>query len=246
MARANIFSIKLDLSQVDAFAQTLANLQPDELAPLLIGKLNEVAGNAYKLSRFTITNSVNLTDNYVGRRIELVEASEGRGLKAEIVASGDRKLMTNLSHYGAMQGTQPVEWSNERIRGMGKKFAPWPGWEMRRGDEARGISVGSKLGKMSAEVTRGSRKSIGRKFTIPGKEDREGNLLVFEATGAPGRGKRDRNRIRPRGGVRALYGPSVYQLFRTAATRISDDVGVELQQAIADEAAKQFNRIIEK
>jgi hypothetical protein len=76
------------------------------------------------------------------------------------------------------------------------------------------------------EVTSGSRKPIEHGFTMPGKRDSAGNMLVFT---------RDRNNK-----VRSRSGPSVYQLFRVAGALIEDQVYGDLERAVVDSAERQF------
>ena len=235
MART-AFSIKVDLAGVLALAENLGDINPDRLGARLIDTVNEVADSTYKLSRDTITTEINLTDAYVRRRMELRPATKSKPV-AEIVGLAGKGYMTALSHYGAQTGeTKPDNWTNARIISevfKGKeRFGPWPGWTRRTGDARRGIEEGRKAYKMTAEVTRGGRKSIGKKFTLPGRLDTEGNPLVFESLGPGGKTNK--------GSIRAVLGPSVYQLFRTAAANIEDRVGTNLRDAVIEAAEQAF------
>ena len=239
MAR-RAFSITVDADAVEQLAAKLGEIDSATLGERLIETVNDVAGSAYELSRRTITTDINLTDAYVQRRMEFKPATKAKPV-AEIVAPFGKKNLTNLSHYGSETGeTKPVNWTNERIVSevfKGKdKFGPWPKWTRRTGAAHMDIPEGRKAYKMVAEVTRGKRTSIGKKFTIPGKRDSEGNPLVFERIG-PG-GKSGKGLIAP------LYGPSVYQLFRVAAERIEDRVGDDLRDAVIDAAERAFQEVL--
>ncbi len=234
MARNNAFAIKIDTSAVEALAERLGDIRAATLGDTLVDTINEVAGSAYELSRRTITTDINLTDAYVQRRMELKPATKSRPT-AEIVAPFGKKNLTNLSHYGSQVGeTKEVNWSNERIIdevfGGKERFGPWPGWTRRKGTAHMGIPVGRKAYTMSAEVVRGSRKSIGKKFTLPGRRDTEGNPLVFERVGPGGKSGK--------GSLQSLLGPSVYQLFRVAAERIEERVGDDLRDAVVEAAER--------
>ena len=236
MARNNAFSVKIETSTVEALADRLGEINAARLGETLVDTINEVADSAYELSRRTITTGINLTDAYVQRRMELKPATKARPT-AEIVAPFGKKNLTNLSHYGAQVGeTKPVNWTNERIAdevfGGTARFGPWPGWTKRTGTAHMGIPEGRKAYKMTAEVARGSRKSIGKKFTLPGKRDTEGNPLVFERTGPGGKDGK--------GNLQSLLGPSVYQLFRVAAENIEERVGNDLRDAVVDAAERAF------
>lgn len=226
------FSIKVDASAVNKLASDLSKIDGADLGSAVRDAINETTESAYKLSRQTILRGINLTENYVERRMETRPATKNK-TSSEIVALGGRKFMTNLSHYGAMGNeTNPVRWSNERIlRERAKKFSPWPGWARRDGSEARGIPAGRKAYTMSAEVVKGARKSIGKKFILSKNiKDSEGNPLVF---------KREGSRID------ALYGPSVYQLFRSTIPLVIEGVGDELERNVLNFAEREFRKIIE-
>jgi hypothetical protein len=243
MARQSLFSYKVDVTQIEGFAEKLAQFDPAKMAELLIGTVNEVATETYDLARSKMLAGINLNETYVKNKMRFKAATKSAPT-AEIVAPVGKGFLTNISHYGAMQKDQQVNWTNETIRGMGKRFGQWPGWVRRTGSEAKGISVNRKIDKMSASVTKGANKSLGRKFVIPGKKDTEGNLLVFRSTGLPGSGVMDRNRKRSRDGIEPVLGPSVYQLFRFTAERIQDEVTDNLELAVVEAAEREFLKAI--
>lgn len=234
------FEIRIDASALDGFADRLGSLDAEKLSGALVDGINEVAESSYDLARRSITGGVNLTDAYVQRRMELKKATPSQPT-AVIMAPFGKKNLTNLSHYGADVGeTKAVNWSNERIvaevfRGK-ERFGPWPGWTRRTGAAHMDIPVGRKAYKMTAEVVRGSRKSIGKKFTLPGKRDTEGNPLVFERIGPGGKSGK--------GSLQSLLGPSVYQLFRVAAERIELEVEEDLRAAVVQAAERSFREAL--
>jgi len=230
MARRSAFRVTVDTSQLDKLVDDLEAIEPAQLAARFVDTLNDVVDSAYDLSRKTILQGINLTDDYVQRKMR-VEHATAQKPEASIIASGARADMTSLSHYGSMQLTKPVNWTNERIKGMGKKFGPWPGWTERKGVAAVGIAVGQKADGKSVEVVRGERKRLGSQFNIPGKKDNDGNLIIFR-----------RNKA---GKIEALQGPSVYQLFRVAAGRIEDEVFDELETAVTEMAERELIKAIE-
>ena len=79
-----------------------------------------------------------------------------------ITAFGGRAYITPLSHYGALQLTRDVTWSNERILAEGHRFTDWPGWTRRTGNEALGISVNQKAAGRSVTtvVAREAAKAV--------------------------------------------------------------------------------------
>ena len=207
---ASAFSVKVDTGKIEALAQSLGQFTPEQLGALTVQAINEAAESAYMLSRKHMLRTINLTDAYVQEKMKL-EPATTQSPTATITAFGGKKDMTGLSHYGAMQETQGVL----HLRRS-------------RGDTKRGIPAGEKADGMSVEVTRGSRKFVERGFTMPGKRDREGNLLLFTRDKA--------------GKIKARTGPSVYQLVRAAATAIGEQVTDDLEATLIEMADKALQR----
>ena len=207
---ASAFTVKIDVSQLDGFAAKLDRLTPEQIGALTVSAINDATDSAYELARTRMLATINLTDAYVRRKMQVEHATAARPM-ASITASGGKSDMTVLSHYGVMQDTQSVLHPSRS-----------------RGDAKRGIPAGQKSAGMSVEVTRGSRAMIEHGFTMPGKKDREGNLLVFTRDKA--------------GKIKARTGPSVYQLFRAAAGAIGDEVTDNLEATLIDMADKALQR----
>lgn len=223
MARS-AFDIKITLDDLNAVTGKLAGISSERMGEVVVNTLNDAADSAYDLGRKRILRGINLTDDYVKRKMRVEHATSGK-LEAAIVAPGSRGFLTGLSHYGSMQEVQPVTWSNARIQAMGHAFGQWPGWTQRIGDQGRGIAPDSKAAGRSLEVVKGRRKNIKSAFTM-NKRDSDGNQIVFRRTAA--------------GTVSALYGPSVYQLFRTAIPQIEDPVADDLQRKLYDAAERML------
>jgi len=224
MARRSAFDLKITVDPLTEFADRLADLTPAELGRFVVGAINDTADSAYELGRKRMLRGINLTDEYVQRKMQVQHATEKKPT-ATITAFGGRGFLTGLSHYGALQGHKDVTWTNREIAGF-TKFGPWPGWTRRTGNQALGIPVDRKASGIGVEVVKGRRKKIGPAFAIPGKKDADGNQVVF---------RRDVG-----GKVEALTGPSVYQLFRVAAGQISGQVGEDLEQAVIDAAERRL------
>lgn len=246
MARQRVFDVKIDVSQIEALKERLGQVDPAELGRVLVETLNDVTNQTYALSRKHIMASVNLTDSYIQSRVE-VKPATSVSPKAEIVATGEGKMTTGLGHYGPYQLKQGVNWTNSRIQQMGKKIGPWPNWELREGDSGRGIGAGEKQAGVTVSVKPGSRKKVkGAVFTIPGIDHIDGSPVLFRNDGEPGTGKSkmDRGRSKPRDKAQALYGPSVYQLFATAAKDIYSDVADNLERAIIERAEEEIQKVL--
>jgi hypothetical protein len=198
----------------------------------MVDTINRVTNETYDLARSTMLSGINLTDAYVQRKMEVTPAT-GR-LPVAIIAAPvrDRNANTNLSEYGAMTQAGAVNWSNERIKAMGKKFGPWPGWTRRIGAKGLGIPVNQKAIATSVEVKRGARKNLRSTvgFQVGKLKDGSGNPLVFERVGKKN--------------IKAMYGPSVYQLFKVAAGKIEETVYDNLEQAVIETADKAMKEIL--
>lgn len=231
MARISAFSVKIDATQLDALTAKLGTLTPERVSALAVDAINTTADSAYDLARKTILGGINLTDEYVQRKMAVEHATESKP-EASIVAFGGKGFTTSLSHYGAMQLTGADNWTNARIQADGHKFGKWPGWTRRTGNAKLGIAADTKGIGRSVEVVSGNRKKLGRAFSIAGKTDTDGNPLVFQRI--PGSKK----------SARVLSGPSVYQLFRVAAGKIEDQVYGDLSAAVIDLAERQFEKAL--
>ena len=224
------FKFTVDTSALDGLSDRLTELTPETLGARLVETTNQQIESAYDLSRKRMLSGINLTDSYIQRKMAVTQATANK-TTAEIVAYGGKDYLTSLSHYGAVQLAKDVNWTNERILADGNKFGKWPGWTRRTGNEKLGIAVNRKAAGRSVEVVRGSRKKIGPAFAIAGKNDKDGNPLVFRRNAG--------------GKVEALSGPSVYQLFRVAGNELAEQIGDDYQAAIIDAAERELKKVLE-
>lgn len=94
-----------------------------------------------------------------------------------------------------------------------------------------GLAKGQKQGAPSVEVVRGARKPIQDKTAF----------VFISKSGAPLIVKR-----KPNGKLSsALLGPSVYQLFRVAATDLEEQIGDDYQAAIIEAAERELKKALE-
>lgn len=228
---ARVTFIKVDASKLLNLNDAFARITPEELGARMVDTINQVTTETYELARSTMLSGINLTDDYVKRKMQ-VKLATGKLPVAEIAARVTQKTAhTNLSEYGAMTNTKAVNWSNERIAGMGHEFGKWPGWTRRTGAEAIGVAVNRKAAGVSVEVRRGARKNLKSSagFQLGKIKDGSGNPLVFERVGKK---------------IKAMYGPSVYQLFKVASGKIEDQVSDNLYQAVSDSADRAMKDIL--
>lgn len=209
---AKPIEVTVDTLALDRMGERLANLDGGVFTEVATEAVNQVAQRTYDLARDSITKGVNLSEAYVTSRMELQLAKASNRPRAAIIARGSaRKDYTVLGHYGEKQLTAPAKNA--------------------KGDAIRGIPPGQKAAGISVEVTPGSRKTV-----RPGKNDTftliRGGKLVLDSEGNP----LIVRRIGSRKKLKALYGPSVYQVFRTATNYILNDVEIDLSETVASQA----------
>ncbi|WP_354684443.1 phage tail protein [Cupriavidus necator] len=236
MAGRLSFNVKVDTVTLEEIADSLAHLDDATLGRAAVTAVNRVALKADADARQKMNAGINLPDSYIDERMAVELATDPAKPTARILA---RARNTTLTQYGATQLTRPVKYPNDSFTAgaMGKnprKAGARLPWKLRVGNAALGIPVGMKQDGISVEVTRGSRKPITsvQSFFVHG---RNGNMLVM--TRKPGTtGKK-------RGDLKALYGPSVYQLFRAALDEtflndVADRLGRTVVELTVDELKK--------
>lgn len=212
MARTSAITIGID--QITDMADRVGQLDAQVFGKAAQAALNETIDRTYDLASDRITTGINLSDDYLRRRMT-VEHASGSKLEASITATGSRALMTRLATYDAAMVIVPRKTTRaSRAKGL----LPIP------------IGVGAKQGAVRVTVTRGSTKMGTDMFMLP---LRTGNVLgekfgVFRREG---------------GKLKHLFGPSVYQLFAYQAPRIVDDVAEDLQQTLLNKVEEQVDRI---
>lgn len=220
------YSLKFDSDELRKRGVALDELTGEALGKVIVESLNSTINDAYDLARNSMTAGINLTDDYLRRKMPITLATAAKP-QATIVAEG---TTTTLSHFDKQQHITDVNWSNAQIKAMGKKFGPWPGWTKRRGNAKLGIPENRKSAGQSVAVSRGARSQFDHAFSIPGKSDNSGNLLMF--TRRPGGS-----------GTRALLGPAVYQLFKY---QLNGTLLDETEEALAKTLADQVEAAMQK
>jgi len=227
--------IEFALRDLEKFGLDLNKLSPEELGATMVVELNRVGKDAYELSRKTILRGVGLTDAYVSRKMDTVEATK-QIPTFQIVAARKKGFETGLGHYGAMPLTKRVRWPDP-IEGMKIGPYPWGMYTPRKDDE--------KPAGASVEVVRGSRKNLLNAFSIPGKVDSEGSPILFVGRGGRSGSKVEntdrQGRKVGRQKIRRLLGPAVYQLFRTTIPLVRDEIEQDLEAAVVRAAEEYMN-----
>lgn len=219
-------ALKLDTAALERRGAALGRLNADTLGTETVAALNEVLDGTYEFARDRMLAGINLTDDYLRRKVRTEPATLQRPV-AEITAEGTQTL---LSEYRAVQHDQQVRWTNAKIAAAGHKFGKWPGWTRRTGNQRLGIAADRKSAGISAAPT-STRTNFAHAFAIAGKKDGSGNQIMF-------------TRSRTTGKIRALLGPAVYQLFAYQL-----DQGPLLQWAedeLVDALVKRAQALFEK
>lgn len=216
-AKLSVF--KVDITQVQGFVERLDALTPERLGLVITTTLNQVVDRAYVLGRERMILGVNLTDDYLRRRMR-VKYATANNQTAEITTS-----------YGGIGVSQfkPEQTQRTALSPLRKL----------KGDPGRGIARGEKQGGVSVEVTRGSRKQIRLPgvFTAPGIKDTEGNPFVFQRVG--GRTSSGKSKIR------RLFGPSPYQLFKRQIPTLEEPVTDDMKETLLSELDTWIRKEIE-
>ncbi len=215
---ARDYTLKIDAAQVVKLGERLAQVSGEEIGRASVTALNEVVDRTYELARDKMIAGINLTDDYLRRRMTLQHATPGKPV-ASITASGARNATTVLGRYDA----KPVIVANNKGR-SGK------------GNKALGIPPGQKQAGVTVEVTRGNVSDgfVPRGFLLPlnrGTEAGGNGMGVFART-------KD-------GKLRHRYGPSVYQLFAYQVERIVNDVTDDLEDTLAEQVDLALQKAIE-
>ena len=209
--------LRIDMAQVEALTGKIGKLEPAELGSNLVSAINDVADRAYDFARKRMTDSVNLTDDYVRRKM-VVQAATAQRPEARITASGAREDMTVLGRYDAKMILAPRKTTNRARPTTG-------GLRIPSGMRQNGVEVKVRKTGGDSEIEYGFLQPL-----RAGKTDGGNGLGVF---------------ARSKSGVkRHRYGPAVYQLFRTQMPNITDDVGEDLQRTVGDAAEANLREIL--
>ena len=210
-------ALRINMAQVEALTGKIGKLEPAELGSNLVSAINEVADRAYDFARKRMTDSVNLTDDYVRRKM-VVQAATAQRPEARITASGAREDMTVLGRYDAKMILAPRKTTNRARPTTG-------GLRIPSGMRQNGVEVKVRKTGGTSEIEYGFLQPL-----RAGKTDGGNGLGVF---------------ARSKSGVkRHRYGPAVYQLFRTQMPNITDDVGEDLQRTVGDAAEANLREIL--
>ena len=111
-------AVKIDIDQVLALAGDLGRVDAQTFGTAAQAALNETIDRTYQLASDRMTAGINLSDDYLRRRMTTEHAS-GKTLEASITASGDREAQTRLATYDAQMVIVPRKTTRaSRSRGV--------------------------------------------------------------------------------------------------------------------------------
>ena len=142
-------TVNIAVDQVISLADRVGQLDARQLAAAAASTLNEVVDRTYELARERISAGINLSDDYLRRRMSVTEASPAN-LTAEITAAGGRSALTRLATYDAQIAIAPRKTAGpSRNRGR------------------LGIPQGMKQVGVNVQVRRGEVKPVQGGFLLP-------------------------------------------------------------------------------
>lgn len=206
-------TIRFDTTALTKAAERLATLDTQTLRQMREAAVEQVSTATHKTAKDEALRQLNLPPGYVNDAIARQKGPRQPLLTRDTVVSEVRG--TTLPRFiGARINTVPVNWSNERIADLPRKFGRWPGWTRRKGDAMRGIPEGQKAAGFTVDVNRKGDKTINGVFTLPLKT--AGGFGVFR----PGPTKNKPVH---------LYGPSPFQVFRRHINDNRDQIMTDLE-----------------
>lgn len=211
---ARNFALTVDVSQLNKLGTRLGAFTSVELAESNVAAVNEVVDRTYDLARDKMTAGINLTDEYLRRRMRVEHANNKRA-RATITAAGDRSSMTTLATY-------PVA-----VRAVTRK-----GPSRARVFTPLGVGAGQRQMGLTTSVTKGSSDFWEHGFLMP--------LKAGQDNGYHGYGVFARTKA---GKIKHRYGPSVYQLFSYQAKLIVDDVQEDLESTAVRMAEEHMQKV---
>ena len=213
MSNTRTLALKIDTRQVEAFHDRLAEMSGEEIGRASVTALNEVVDRAYELSRERMIAGINLSDDYLRRRMRVEHATKGKPV-ASITASGARDDMTVLGRFDAKPRAVPTKTQ----RPIGPRQVP--------------VQPGQKQAGVTVSVTKGNADFIERGFMLPLRRGTE--------AGGNGYGVFARSRD---GTLKHRYGPSVYQLFAYQAQTVSYAAEEDLEETLVEQVSEVLQKV---
>lgn len=185
------FSINLVADDLKAVTDNLIHLSSTGLGEAAVRAVNMVATRAYDKTLEGMISGINLNNEYVRSKTDLVLATSPNDATAVLLASGDAAQPSTLTTYGAAVVARPAK-----------------NLKRAKGNASIGVARGERAAGFTASVARGKTDFF--------SHSQSGNTYFFIIRAPNGslltvRRQKD---ARGQGALKALYGPSVIQLFK--------------------------------
>ena len=213
MTKARTLALKIDTHELDTLRDRLGEMTGEEIGRATVTALNGVVDRAYELSRERMIAGINLSDDYLRRRMRVEHATKGKPV-ASITASGARDDMTVLGRFDAKPRAVPTKTQ----RPAGPRRVP--------------VQPGQKQAGVTVSVTKGNADFIERGFMLP--------LRRGTQAGGNGYGVFARSRD---GTLKHRYGPSVYQLFAYQAQTVSYAAEEDLEETLIEQVTEVLQKV---
>lgn len=213
MSKARTLALKIDARELDTLRDRLGEMTGEEIGRATVTALNGAVDRAYELSRERMIAGINLSDDYLRRRMRVEHATKGKPV-ASITASGARDDMTVLGRFDAKPRAVPTKTQ----RPVGPRRVP--------------VQPGQKQAGVTVSVTKGNADFIERGFMLP--------LRRGTQAGGNGYGVFARSRD---GTLKHRYGPSVYQLFAYQAQTISYAAEEDLEETLIEQVTEVLQKV---
>ena len=213
MSKARNLALNIDTRELDTLRDRLGEMTGEEIGRATVTALNGVVDRAYELARERMIAGINLSDDYLRRRMRVEHATKGKPV-ASITASGARDDMTVLGRFDAKPRAVPTKTQ----RPAGPRRVP--------------VQPGQKQAGVTVSVTKGNSDFIERGFMLP--------LRRGTQAGGNGYGVFARSRD---GTLKHRYGPSVYQLFAYQAQTISYAAEEDLEETLIEQVTEVLQKV---
>ena len=213
MTKARTLALKIDTRELDTLRDRLGEMTGEEIGRATVTALNGVVDRAYELSRERMIAGINLSDDYLRRRMRVEHATKGKPV-ASITASGARDDMTVLGRFDAKPRAVPTKTQ----RPAGPRRVP--------------VQPGQKQAGVTVSVTKGNADFIERGFMLP--------LRRGTQAGGNGYGVFARSRD---GTLKHRYGPSVYQLFAYQVQTVSYAAEEDLEETLIEQVTEVLQKV---
>lgn len=214
------FKISITSTDLESVASSLRHLGAEAIGNAALSAVNTVAKRTYDNTLIGMIAGINLTDEFVRSKTELLLATTPNDATATLLANSSSLQPATLTSYGAAVVTAAVK-NPKRSRGNASIGVP-------RGYRQVGFDVSVARGKTDFF----SESQSGGTFFFIIRAPNGQLLTVARAKDARGKGS-----------IQGLYGPSVLQLFNYQVTKNVDAITADLAETFADAVQTELDNL---